>query len=90
MSMLLGLIAFIDAQGGWWDGAEITNSQLLGLEVRWWARIGKVLQLLGARIKIKYFYGGFAGSRSAWFVNYSCVTLGVRRVLCPLFVVHVR
>ena len=29
-----------------------------------------------ARIKIKYFYGGFAGSRSAWFVNYSCVTLG--------------
>jgi len=52
MSMLLGLIAFIDAQGGWWDGAEITNSQLLGLEVRWWARIGKALQLLAGLVII--------------------------------------
>jgi len=49
---MLGLIALIDAQGGWWDGAEITNSQLLGLEIRWWARIGKALQLLAGLVII--------------------------------------
>ena len=41
-------VGYFEAWNLWWNSAEIKNHYLYGLEILWWGRIGKVVQLLSA------------------------------------------
>ena len=41
-------ISYIDAWGLWFSGKNVADQMLLGIQILWWGRLGKIVGLLSA------------------------------------------